>query len=118
VSNSALEHSDAYPNIPLSARTLRRSEVTIIAAMYFPLEQVDNAVDIAKLESAWNTGAWNPRGEDSRGLWQINVSEAAHPQYAVYNLFDPQINAYFAALIWRAAGWAAWYNSAKALGLI
>jgi hypothetical protein len=29
--------------------------------------------------------------EDSRGLWQINVD--AHPQYASWNLYDPQTNA-------------------------
>lgn len=103
---------------PLSARQLRRCEVSALACLYFPLEQIDNAVDICRLESGYNTGAWNVLGEDSRGLWQINVSSGAHPDLAVYNLFDPQINAYWASFIWRASGWRAWYNSAVTLGLI
>jgi hypothetical protein len=90
----------------------------MLAAMYFPLDQVDNAVDVAFLESGWRTHAHNTDGEDSRGLWQINVVPAAHPELAVWNLFDGQVNAYFAARIWEESGWAAWYNSAKTLGLI
>jgi hypothetical protein len=55
---------------------------------------------------------------DSRGLWQINVSGLAHPELARFNLWDPQVNAYYAARIWRDSGWKAWYNSAKQLGLL
>jgi cell wall-associated NlpC family hydrolase len=47
---------------------------------------------IALAESGGNSKAHNPRGEDSRGLWQINVR--AHPTFASkFNLFDPQDNA-------------------------
>lgn len=103
---------------PLSARTLRRCEVTSLALLNWPLEEVDNAVDVAQLESGWNTAARNTDGEDSRGLWQINVAPNAHPQLAEWNLFDPQVNAYFAGRIWSTSGWRAWYNSAVKLGLI
>lgn len=107
-----------YPGRSLSLRFLRRSEVVILATLYFPLEEVDHAVDVAQIESAWNTAAWNSTGEDSRGLWQLNVGPAAHPDLAVWNLFDPMLNAYWAAVIWRASGWRAWYNSARILGLL
>jgi len=107
-----------YPPCPMTLRTLRRAEVTLLAALYFPLEEIDHAVDVAKLESGWNTGAWNTEGEDSRGLWQINVAPGAHPQLSESNLFDPQVNAYYAARIWQTSGWRAWYNSALALGLL
>lgn len=103
---------------PLTPRVLRRSEVTALAALYWPLAEVDNAVDVARLESGYNTGAWNNEGEDSRGIWQINVVDAAHPDLASSNLFDPQVCAYYAARIWADSGWAAWYHSAQALGLI
>ena len=106
------------PFIPLTPRTLRRCEVTLLAALYWPLEEIDNAVDVAKLESGWRTAAWNRQGEDSRGLWQINVADGGHPDLVGANLFDPQINAYYAAEIWRADGWGAWYNSARALHLL
>jgi hypothetical protein len=82
------------------------------------VEEADNAVNVAELESGWNTGAHNTDGEDSRGLWQINVGPGAHPDLRKDNLFDPQVNAWYAAVIWRASGWFAWYNSAKKLGLI
>lgn len=107
-----------YPPCWLSPRTLRRSEVTMLAAMYWPLGEVDNAVDVAFLESGFRTHAWNNTGEDSRGLWQVNVSTGAHPHLATTNLFDPQVNAYHAAEVWKQSGWRAWYNSAMRLHLL
>ncbi len=47
---------------------------------------------IALAESGGNSKAHNPRGEDSRGLWQINGR--AHPSFlGKYNLYDPLDNA-------------------------
>jgi len=51
------------------------------------------AVEIARCESSFNTNAHNTNGEDSRGLFQINVSPGANPQYKNYDLFNPNINA-------------------------
>ena len=65
---------------------------------------LDAAVDIAKCESSFNTEAHNTSGEDSRGLWQINVASKANPQYASYDLFDPQVNANVAYAIYKAWG--------------
>ena len=97
---------------------MRRCEVSALAGLHFPIEEIDNAVDVAQLESGWRTEAWNNQGEDSRGLWQINVVTSAHPELRDVNLFDPQVNAWFAHIIWRASGWRAWYNSARQLHLI
>lgn len=44
----------------------------------------------AWVESRLKPGAHNPRGEDSRGLFQVNVR--AHPQMAEMNLYDPRVN--------------------------
>jgi hypothetical protein len=107
-----------YPSRPLSGRLLRRAEVTAIALLYFPLAEADNAVEVCFLESGFRTDAWKKDGEDSRGLWQINVAEGAHPDLAKTNLFDPMVNGWYAAVIWRASGWSAWANSAIELGLI
>lgn len=104
--------------IPRSSRTLLRIEVAALALLYWPLKEVDNAVAVAELESAFNTGAWNQQGEDSRGLWQINVAAGAHPDLKRDNLWDPQVNAFYAAMIWRTSGWRAWFNSANKLGLL
>lgn len=46
---------------------------------------------IALAESGGRSGAHNPSGEDSRGLWQINVQ--AHPRFAGTDLYDPLANA-------------------------
>ena len=101
-----------------SPRTLRRCEVYAQASLYWPLEEIDNAVNVAYLESGFNTGAWNQSGEDSRGLWQINVASGAHPELQPANLFDPNLNAYHAHRIWLVAGWRAWLNSARQLGIL
>jgi len=101
---------------PLTPRQLRRHEVTLLAAMYWPYAEIDNAVNVAQLESGWHTDAHNTTGEDSRGLWQINVQ--AHPTYACLNLFDPQVNAWAAYQVWVDAGsWRPWRNAATKLGL-
>ena len=103
---------------PQTPRKLQFFEVWALAALYWPGPEVLNAVRVGELESGFQTHAHNTAGEDSRGIWQINVAEGAHPELEQYNLFDPQVNAYFAAMIWRASGWQAWYNSARTLNLI
>jgi len=108
----------SYPCWPLSPRTLRRCEVTALAMLYFPLTEIDNAVNVSQIESGWRTYAWNQSGEDSRGLMQINVSPLAHPDLESWNLWDPMLNMYFAAGIWRASGWRAWLNAARQLELV
>ena len=46
-------------------------------------------------ESGGNPQALNPRGELSKGLFQINLF--AHPDLAQYDLFNPVVNAQIAA---------------------
>lgn len=57
----------------------------------FSPDQAQTMTAIALAESGGNTGAHNPVGEDSRGLWQINV--AAHQDLAGVDLGDPLENA-------------------------
>ncbi|MCC2316307.1 NlpC/P60 family protein [Cellulomonas xiejunii] len=57
----------------------------------FSPEQAQTMTAIALAESGGNTGAHNPVGEDSRGLWQINV--AAHQDLAGVDLSDALENA-------------------------
>ena len=57
----------------------------------FTPDQAVTMTAIALAESDGNASAHNPRGEDSRGLWQINV--AAHPDLGRRNLYDPLENA-------------------------
>jgi len=65
---------------------------------------LDYAVQIARCESSFDTTAHNDRGEDSRGLMQINVAANANPQYYNLDLFNPVINARIAFKLFTAAG--------------
>jgi cell wall-associated NlpC family hydrolase len=58
----------------------------------FSPDQSATMTAIAFAESGGDPRAHNPVGEDSRGLWQINVR--AHPDLAArYDLYDPRQNA-------------------------
>jgi len=57
----------------------------------FEPDEAATMTAIALAESGGETGAHNAVGEDSRGLWQINVS--AHPSLAGVDLSDPLANA-------------------------
>jgi cell wall-associated NlpC family hydrolase len=57
----------------------------------FTPDQAVTMTAIALAESGGESKAHNPDGEDSRGLWQINVN--AHPQLANSDLYDPMVNA-------------------------
>lgn len=96
-------------------RLLITREVRGLALIYWPPEQVNNAVAIAQCESGFETGAWAIELEDSRGLWQLNLD--AHPAWALWNLFDPLNNAYFAHQLWSQQGWSPW-SCAKVLGIV
>jgi hypothetical protein len=90
-------------------------EVRGLAVIYWPIANAAQALEVARCESGLWTGAWNSTGEDSRGLWQLNLK--AHPEFGTWNLFDPQINAYFAFHLWLAQGWGPW-TCAHKLGYV
>lgn len=53
-------------------------------------------------------------GENSYGLWQVNIAPGANPQYAGWDLFDPLTNARAAVAISLAGSdWTPWstYNN-------
>lgn len=52
---------------------------------------------IAYAESKLRAGALNDNGENSRGIFQINLK--AHPQYAGLDLYNPAVNAEIAAKV-------------------
>lgn len=69
------------------------------------------AVAIAYAESSGNPNAYNPetaagtpQGKGSYGLWQIYLK--AHPEFASWNLYDPQQNANAAYSVYQAAGFS------------
>lgn len=66
----------------------------------FSPDQAVTMTAIALAESGGNSNAHNPHGEDSRGLWQINVR--AHGDMG--NLYDPLTNARAAFEVSRDGG--------------
>ncbi len=88
------------------------SYVVELIRRYFPQQQWENALNVSRLESGWRANAHNPNGEDSRGLFQINMR--AHPDAG--NMFDPEANVAYAASLWRQRGWGPW-SVARQLGL-
>lgn len=57
----------------------------------FDPDQAVTMTAVALAESGGRSTAHATRGEDSRGLWQINA--AAHPEFAGVDLWDPKANA-------------------------
>lgn len=78
---------------------------------------LESAIRISECESSFNTNAHNQNFEDSRGLMQINLD--AHPEFNIYNLFDPQINTNIAYGLYTKAGnsFKDW-TCAHSLGLV
>ncbi len=80
---------------------------------YFPREQWQNARRVMQAESGGDPRAHNTNGEDSRGLFQINVGPGANTQLAKYNLFDPETNVRLAAEKWQGEGWRPWTTAVQ-----
>ncbi|MDO8670578.1 MAG: hypothetical protein Q7O66_04005 [Dehalococcoidia bacterium] len=90
----------------------------IIKQAGWPESEWGNTLGVISLESGGNTNAHNTNGEDSRGLYQINVGPGAHTQWASLNLYDPTVNASRAYQLYSAAGnYRDWWNAAGTLGL-
>jgi hypothetical protein len=109
----------AFRRAPVLARQL--------IARHFPVEEWENAAAIGERESGWHASAVRDtrtatnlppghRREHSGGWFQVNV--LAHPKYTIEQMMDPEQNVAAAVAIWRVEGWAAWYYSALALGIL
>ena len=121
-----------YQRAPMTMRTpeaenvLSEREMRQLAAKYFPADQVDNALAVARVESGWSARAYrpehkNPGGGADIGLMQINTKY--HPKKiravgGVEALYNPEINMKVARQIYDEAGgsWRPWYGAQK-LGL-
>jgi len=100
--------------------SLTSSAITqLAAAAGFTGSDINAAAAIAMAESSGNPNALGDNG-NSVGLWQINLP--AHPEFAGWNLLDPQTNAVAAFQVYQAAGnsFAPWstYNTGKFLAFL
>lgn len=111
------------------AGTLSPAEIQAVAANAgFSGADLATAVAIALAESQppGNPNSYNqelragaPQGKGSYGLWQIFLFK--HPEFAGWNLYDPQTNANAAfALYQQAGGFSPWatYNSGAYRGFL
>lgn len=83
------------------------------AAAGFSGADLVTAVAIAYAESAGNQNAVGdqnlaPERGPSIGLWQINIGDRAHPEYAQDDLTNPTVNAQRAYEVYRREGFRAW----------
>jgi len=81
----------------------------LASAAGFAGSDANVAAAIALAESAGNPSNVGdqelaPDNGPSLGLWQINIGAKAHPEFANWNLFDPQVNARAAYSIYSRAG--------------
>lgn len=111
------------------------AELRVAIQEFWPESEWDNAASISQLESAWNAFALNdttdqgPCGsivssqggmmistERSVGYFQINACN--YPDWEWQRFYNARHNAGTAHALWAVQGWAAWYFSAKHLGII
>jgi hypothetical protein len=82
-----------------------------LAARFFPAEEVDKAVLVAKCESGFNPMAYNPAGpygglfQHLETAWTSRASAAGYPGASI---FDPEANTAAAYLLWSSSGWSPW----------
>jgi hypothetical protein len=74
----------------------------------FTAANLQTMVAVCLAESGGNTDAHNTRGEDSRGLGQINVAPGANPDLANMNLFDGPTNLRACKTVHDRQGFKAW----------
>ena len=78
------------------------------ARKYFKGNTLKTMLAIALAESGGRLRAWNRKGEDSRGPWQINVGPGANPDLAGMPLFTYAGNAKAARIVLNRQGFNAW----------
>ena len=88
---------------------------------YFPKDQWQNALAVARGESGLNPKAigdnYPIRGQTipSYGVFQIRGLPGRPPKE---QLLDPEFNIKYAASLYKAQGWRPWYNTSKKLKLL
>ena len=92
------------------ARNVIPDEVILSALLQagFTKSEATTMLAVALAESGGNANAHNPRGEDSRGLFQINIGPGANTDLAGMDLYDPYENAKAAKIVYDRQSISAW----------
>ena len=120
VSTTTTSSSTTTTTVPVSTTTttvptsgpLTESQMRELAARFFPSEEVENAVNVARCESGFRPDAYNPAGPYG-GLYQhLEDYWAYRAEMAGYrgaSIFDAEANTAAAAWLWQASGgWDPW----------
>ncbi|MDH5372863.1 MAG: transglycosylase family protein [Acidimicrobiia bacterium] len=94
-----------------SSGPLTESQMRDLAVRFFPAEEVEKAVLVAKCESGFNPNAYNPAGpygglfQHLESAWAARATAAGYPGASI---FDPEANTAAAHLVWSSSGWGPW----------
>ena len=124
-------HEGGGVHAPHQGQKLEEAEVrSILEQAGFEGQDLENALDVSRLESGWRTNAEGDKGltdstwDYSIGLFQIRSlkdwKKYNDPKREPLGLYDPLTNAKAAKKIFDASGrWSdAWLNTSKKLGLV
>jgi hypothetical protein len=82
-----------------------------LASLYFPAEELDKAVLVARCESGYDPAAYNPAGPYA-GLYQHSFtywdSRAASAGWAGASIYDASANTAVTAWLVARDGWGHW----------
>ncbi len=96
---------------PPAGGPLTEGEMRLLAAQFFPAEQLDKAVLVAGCESTYNPSAYNPAGPFA-GLFQHSLAywndRAAAAGWAGASVYDATANTAVSAWLWARDGWGHW----------
>ena len=90
---------------------LTESQMRELAARFFPSEEVDKAVLVARCESGFNPAAYNSSGpygglyQHLETHWETRAAAAGYPGASIFNA---EANTAAAHLLWSSNGWGPW----------
>jgi hypothetical protein len=82
-----------------------------LAARFFPSEEVEKAVLVARCESGFNPAAYNSSGpygglyQHLETHWETRAAAAGYPGASIFNA---EANTAAAHLLWSSNGWGPW----------
>ncbi len=118
ISTTTTSSSTTTTTVPVSTTTtvptsgpLTESQMRELAARFFPSEEVDKAVLVARCESGFNPAAYNSSGpygglyQHLETHWETRAAAAGYPGASIFNA---EANTAAAHLLWSSNGWGPW----------
>ena len=108
----------AFALLPSAGTAEEAADIPTVVAEAFGPELADKALRVVRCESGFDPWA-TAEGFDRRygyyryvGLFQVDPNLHTYRAHRMFgpeaSLYDPRVNAFVAAEIWREVGWRAW----------